>query len=348
MKNFWKNCFFLPWIWLSRKKKQRLIKKILVVSTTGLGDTLWATPALRALKAKYPDAHIAFLTRPLGKQTLEGSPFIDVFYELKKPFLFKALPLAYRLKKQKFETAFIFHASQRILFLLVHYLRIPRVVGNKGMSKGLDGILTDKVIPKDQHEVVRRLNLVAIASATTKDHTLYAATKPFELKAKKKPWVALHMGAKDGFKQWPKDAFIALATRLVQELEIELFFTGSRQEFPLIEASIKPLPKSTNLAGALDVQELAFFLAQVDLFITNDTGPMHIASAVQAPTIALFSPTHFSRCGPIPSPNMCVLSKRRACTPCFKRKCFEPFCLRQISVEKVFRSSRQMLALSVS
>src|SRR5580658_4690638 len=93
--------------------KQTEAPRFLVVSTTGLGDTLWATPGLKALKCSFPKSYVALLTSSIGEEILKDNPYIDEIFVIKSSSLFSLLPLFRALRKRKIESALIFHVSQR-------------------------------------------------------------------------------------------------------------------------------------------------------------------------------------------------------------------------------------------
>lgn len=97
--------------------------RFLVVSTTGIGDTLWGTPAIRALKETYPDSFVGVLTTPTGAELLKGNPYIDRFFIFRRGIngIFSLLNLLVELRKERFDVAFIFHASDRVIWPLVFF-----------------------------------------------------------------------------------------------------------------------------------------------------------------------------------------------------------------------------------
>ena len=149
------------------------------------------------------------------------------------------------------------------------------------------------------------------------------------------PKIALHPGAKDLFKQWPPALFAQLGNRLVQELGCQIFITGTESEKELVE-SIAAQIKGAIPVTTLKLRPFAAFLKQMKVVVSNDTGPMHVAFAMQIPTVALFAPTDPKLCGPYGIKNAVVIAKQRTCTPCLRKKCPEPFCLLQIGVQEVY------------
>src|SRR4051812_37568277 len=98
---------------LFQKKGQH--DHFLIVSTTGLGDTLWGTPAIRALREAYPQAYMGCLTTPLGAEVLKNNPYLNELFVLKNPFFLSTLKLFFQLRKKMIGTVLLFHTSQRAI-----------------------------------------------------------------------------------------------------------------------------------------------------------------------------------------------------------------------------------------
>lgn len=323
----------------------------LIVSTTGLGDTLWATPAIRALRQTYPSASIYCLTSPLGAQVLKNNPHLTKIVVLGKPTLISLFSLLLKLGGKKWSSALIFHASQRAVFPLVTLLRPAELIGSAELNKGLDFLFTHLVDKREEHEIERRLRLVgAVGGKVDGLPTLEIALgqkekeKAATVLRSKGMVVGLHPGAKDKFKQWPPEHFIKLGNLLKEYLGCEIVVSGSRNERQLVQKIQSGIPGAHAVGEGLTIQELAAFLQTLSLLITNDTGPLHLALAVQTPTLSLFTPTDHRLCGPYKVEGT-VIQKEKTCTPCLKKKCQDPFCLRQISVESVLVAALKKLEL---
>src|SRR5262249_33690576 len=151
------------------------------------------------------------------------------------------------------------------------------------------------------------------------------------------PLIALHPGAKDGFKQWPAAHFVELGNRLVRSLGCRIIVTGTPQEKSLVESISSQIDRAIP-ATDLPLLSAAALIKKMDLMISNDTGPMHIAFATRTPTIGIFAPTDPKLCGPYFVENALTVAKKPTCSPCLKKKCGEPFCLLQIGVQEVYDS----------
>lgn len=328
-------------------------RKFLIVSTTGLGDTLWGTPAIKALRETYPTSYIGVLTSPIGKEILEHNRHIDELFVISDPVFFSLFPLHSQLKKKRITDVLLFHTSQRPILPFVATIGASKIIGTQGLHKGLDHFLTDAVPTSYVHEIERRLQLIDKLGVHTQDSAMEISVSTEDEKLAELylfqcqlpsylPKVALHPGGKDLFKQWPPSLFVKLGNRLVQELRCQIFVTGTAREKDLVE-SIAAKIKDAIPVTTLKLRPFAAFLKQMKLVVSNDTGPMHVAFAVQTPTVALFAPTDPKLCGPHRIKNVTVIAQERTCTPCLKKRCAEPFCLLQISVQEVFNAALNYL-----
>lgn len=308
--------------------------KILVVATTALGDTLWTTPSLETLRKNFPNAHIAVLTSPIGLQILQNNPHINELLSYKKPFA---------LLKQRFETILVFHTSQRIILPLCSLLGATRIIGTTGINKGLDSLLTDPVPQTPEHEIIRRLNLTKMIGATPSTEKLSFFLQPEEALPPREngPWIALHPGSKDGFKRWPY--FAELGILLKQMFACEILITGTKEEEPLMRQIASRIPGAHLDNPNRPLREFAALLNQMDLLICNDTGPLHLACALNRPVMGIYTSTNPTLCGPHAAERARVISRRASCTPCLKRKCKLPFCFLQIGPEEVANAVKKFL-----
>lgn len=339
-----------------RKRKAEAAAHFLVVSTTGVGDTLWAVPALRALQKHYPKAPITLLLTPTSKALLEPLAFHTHLLEIKNRSLLALIKLFPRLREGHFSHALVFHSSQRAMLPMLHLAGIPSIIGTKGTSKGFDNYLTTGLQKQEEHEILRRLKLCAHVGALTSDTKLALHVgKDEETHIKErlsslghrtdKPLITLHLGAKDAYKQWPLSHFIDLGKRLIEAFEAQLCVTGSAHETDLAKAFVSQVPSTLNLCNQLSLTELTALIQVSDLLISNDTGPMHMGFALKTRTLAFFSPTNPALCGPLNlEPHLYRLCyETPTCTPCLGRRCPLPFCHMQTGVDRVMIQASELL-----
>jgi ADP-heptose:LPS heptosyltransferase len=343
----WKNRLLLRICFFLSPKKQRSSKphRILIVSTTALGDTLWGSPAIVSLKQSFPNALISILTSPIGKEIFKTSPHISKLYCIDRPLWRSFFPLLFSLKKENFDTLLVFHASQRLVFPLCFFLGAERFIGSSGINKGLDALFTKTLPSLQEHEIERRLRLVEEIGgiAWTKQLTFHLNPQEKKLLPDSGPWIALHPGSKDAFKRWPKEHFIALGQKLSEHTSMRILITGNKSEQMLMQEIQLQIPGSVCLTPS-SLHSFAHILEQVALLISNDTGPFHLACALNTPAIAIYGATNPELCGPYLAENALALYKPVPCTPCLKRSCLSPFCLLQIGPQDVLQECLKLLA----
>jgi len=159
------------------------------------------------------------------------------------------------------------------------------------------------------------------------------------------PWVGLSPGATYGpAKRWPPEQFAALGLELVKEFGAHLVLLGNRQEAPVAQLVQERLGLPVlNLAGKTDLRQALAILSRLKLLITNDSGLMHAAAALQVPLVAVFGSTDPAATGPF-SPKVTVLRHPLPCSPCWQRTCDLGYaCLTAIKVEEVLAAARTWL-----
>jgi ADP-heptose:LPS heptosyltransferase len=321
-------------------------KRFLILSTTGLGDTLWATPAIRALRECFPTSYIGVVTSPIGKALLQHNRRIDELIVADNPLFPSLIPLYRKLKSKKITHILSFHTSQRPMLPLAALLGATEIIGTSGINKGLDCLLTHPLENHPMHEIQRRLAIVAKVGAHTLDSSMEIGLSPEDERGADAfleelqippylPLIALHPGAKDAFKQWPSSHFIKLGNSLVQNLGCRVIVTGTPAEKALVD-SITEQIEGAHSATHLPLLTTAALIKRMELMIANDTGPMHLAFAQKIPTIGLFAPTDPKLCGPYFIESAITIARKPTCTPCIRKQCQEPFCLLQIGVQEVY------------
>lgn len=354
MKNFFVKLLLFFAASKRKKGKSPFPNKFLVVSTTALGDTLWGTPALKALKHTYPHSSLCVLTSELGEQVLRHNPHIDELFVIKHALFFSLLRHFYSLKKRNFDAILIFHSSQRLILPFCALLGCPQIVATAGLNKDLDFILTSALENKAQHEIERRLDIVKEVGAVVQERELEffftgedeKTTERFLERHGISPstiLIGIHPGAQKMFKQWSADNFIQLGNTLKEELGCKIIITGSQEEAFLVLQIASKISEAIPMAGELSLPAFAVLQKRMALFVTGDTGPMHMAFAMKTPTIALFGPTNPDLCGPHHAKNSIVIQKKKTCSPCLMKKCEDPFCLLQIGVKEVCEKALKLV-----
>lgn len=340
----WKNTLLKTFCktFSKRSKERKSPERILIVSTTALGDTLWSTPAIESLKKSFPKSFLAVLTSPIGYEVLKTNPWIDQLFLFKKPFLKSFFSLWRSLRKKNFDTIILFHASQRLVFPLLSLLGADRIIGTAGINKGLDDLFTNLLTPKYQHEILRRLELIQSLGAIIHTERLSFIPEPSTPSLPLERLIILHPGAKDRFKQWPVEHFAAVGRYLSEKYGYTILISGNLEENEIMKKLSSQIPGSQCMPPS-SLHVFAKILQKSHLLVTNDSGPLHMAAALNCKAIAIFAATDPNLCGPYKMENIKILAKSPTCSPCFKKNCRLPFCLFQISPEEVIHAAEKLL-----
>jgi heptosyltransferase-1 len=348
-------------------------KRILIVKLSAIGDVVQTLPMVEALKSHYPQAQIDWVVEEEASDLLLGHPALEKVIVSRRRSWSKGLFLKgnfWRTLRElgKFigelrSAEYDWIIDNHGIFksgLLVLLSRGRRKIGFKASPKiaheGNYLFTNERYEPRniETHALERYLDLIAQAGVRVDKPALNYPVPPASLRKAEKlleqngfarhPLVILHPMAKWPTKQWPLKNFARVATAFVHKGAAVVLTGGPDDEEPVREIlrEIQDPEKVLNLVGRTNLRELAglFFLS--DLVVTPDTGPMHLAAAVQAPLLALFGPTAPWRTGPYGNGHV-VLRKSLACSPCFKKKCARVECLNTLAVEEVMKAAEQKL-----
>lgn len=347
------------------------IRRILVVRVDLLGDTVLSMPMIAALRRGYPKAHIDMLVQQSTADVLAGENTIShvITYNpqiwRQKDGWRKALSLLRRLRKARYDIAI--SVSGDIGSILTRLSGAKRTLGFAG--EAYPHMLTDPVRGQRytvaQHETRYVLTLAEAAGGIVDAgdiqphlHVLpktrhEMATMLGLARAKlgrNGPVIAMHAGARNGqAKRWPTRHFAALADQLAEELDALIVVTGAPNEASLArditEHTRYPL---FNVSGKTTLPQLAALLAESDVLVTGDSGPMHIACAVDTPVVVMHGPTDPALSGPT-APDAIILRHTLWCSPCYDASATaecrfgNPICMKAIAPRMVFAAVRRQL-----
>ena len=340
-------------------------KRILVARTDRIGDVVLTTPALKALRENCPNSYIAVMVSPSAREIVEGNPYIDEVIVYSKDKANRGIAgfwrFAAKLKKKRFDLAIILHTKKRIN-LITYFADIPRRIGYKDKNFGF--LLSDKIEDTRplglKHEVDYCLDVLRNIGLEVKGRRLYVPLKKEALEwadkilrendiASGDKIALIHPGASCVSKRWMKEKFVVLANRLVEDYALKLVITASGvEDIACAGAIAKELRyPALNLAGKTSVAQLAGLLKRAAIFISNDSGPVHIASALGTPVVSIFGRNQAGlspvRWGPIGARDK-YLHKEVGCAVCLAHNCKIGFdCLKAITVEDVLKAVDDIL-----
>ncbi|MEO7001588.1 MAG: glycosyltransferase family 9 protein [Ktedonobacterales bacterium] len=365
--------------------------RILLVRLASLGDLLLATPALRALRRRYPAARIDLLTTQSSAHLLRDSPLLDAVIPLEKyafdyptdilrrpDRLLTLAPFAAGLRHTRYDATLLMQ-HLTLPFGRLKYHMLLSVVGSRwrvGLDNGhgADLELLNVRVPDAGfgalHEAEYALALAAALDApaiTPADRRIDLAdlgwriTPQTPTAAGSPPHIALHAGggAYSLARRWPLEHYAALARTLHNETGAVFTLAGGPEEELLQTRLLGMLGYPTwmtPLAGETAPRELADRLAACDLFIGNDSLPMHLATAVGIPVVAIFGPSNHCAWGPYApdAPEQVIVVRRDdlACSPCFYRGhslgtpqgCPPRPCLTELGIAPVLAAAHRLLA----
>ncbi|MCF7870241.1 MAG: lipopolysaccharide heptosyltransferase II [Candidatus Omnitrophica bacterium] len=336
-------------------------RRILIIRTDRLGDVVLSTPVIKNLRKKYPDNYISFICRPYTKKILEQNPYLDELivydkYGNDKSFL-ATLKFALSLRKKKFDLVLILHPTNRS-HLIAFLAGIPKRIG---WDKKLSFLLTDKLIhTKGQgkkHELEYNLDLLRYLGISAEDKEIYIPIKNdcrqkvdkiLEKKGieEKDKLIVIHPSASCPSKRWPKDKFIKLVKMLKKEkdIKIAIITSADQKEFG---KGISKIEGVVDLCGCLSIPETIALIKRVRLFISCDSGPVHIAAGLNKPVISIFgrsqaglSPKRWAPTGK----NSYFLHKDVGCKTCLAHNCQKGFlCLQAVKPSEVYALAKKFV-----
>jgi heptosyltransferase-2 len=338
---------------------QKDYKRILIVEVNWIGDVLFSTPLIRAVRERYPDAYIACMVAPRVKPILEGNPRVNkiIVYDERgrhKSIIGK-LRLISLLRRKRFDCAILLHRSSTKA-LLTFFGGAKERIGY--VTRKRRALLTVPVEPPegDMHKVDYFLKLASAIGCdiSNKDYEFFVpdAKRRYIASLLSESGigaddllVVLNPGGNWQPKRWIEEHFAALADSLIAGYGAKVVISGALKDRARA-LRIKGMMKKGDaavLSGVTDMKQLGALLERADFVISGDSGPMHIAVAMKASTIALFGPTSPSLTGPYGSGSYKVIQKSTGCTiPCYDVTCDAPRCMEAISVEDVLRVFDEM------
>ncbi len=354
--------------------------KFLIVNPFGIGDVLFTTPVIKAIKGRYPDSFIGYWSNLRVKPILASNPQINKVFalsrgDLKKLYeesifngLWLAVKLAWQIKKEHFDICLDFSLDHRYS-LFAKIIGIRRRIGfnYKGRGRFLTGRI-DLTGYREKHVVEYYLELLKFLDITASDKSLYLAVFPeSELKAKNilasygieendlvigiVPGAGGSWGKDATYKHWPALKFAQVADRLAAELKAKILILGDQSEAKISDVIVHVMrDKPIDLVGKTGLDILPALIKNCNLLITNDGGPMHMAVALGVRSVSVFGPVSEAVYGPYPeNRNHLVLKWDMSCRPCYNNFRLpgcdkDRECLRSISADAVFEASRELLS----
>jgi heptosyltransferase I len=344
---------------------------ILIVKLSAIGDVIHTLPALHALRNHFPQARITWLVEEAAAGLVIGHESLDRvlvskrkhwIQQLKTPRRKESIRELYQFIRDLRDTRYDLVLDFQALLKSGVLIGLTRAHRKIGFDKGMEHMeqshffLNERVAPvsMEVHALTRNLMLldaIGIPHETIEYRLPISRTDRLKAmaqidgspKGSSGPVVIINPVAKWDTKLWDPVKFARLADGLIDAYAARVIFTGAREDVTSIDETLSLMTGAAmNLAGETTLMNLAALYERADLVISTDTGPMHLAAAVNTPVVALFGPTAPWRTGPFGANNL-VMRVEMPCSPCFKRYCETRKCMGAISVDRVFRAASGVL-----
>ena len=346
--------------------------KILLVRLRLLGDVVFTTPLLRALRRRYPDAHLTYVVEPLAEPVVRANPHLNrVIVAPRARGLARVrddITVARLLRRERFDIAIDLHGGPRGAWL-TWASGAPMRIGYT--TTGRTWMYTHPVPrPADltgQHAVLKQWELLAPLECGECDPVRDAVEMPDNADAACRiqdmlraqgvgdddPVIVLHVSAGNAFRRWPLESFATLVSTLAsRDPRRQFVLTAGPSDAAAAQQlaeRIRAESRAHIIPASFSVAELRALAARATVYIGGDSGPMHIAATTDTPVVGLFGPTLAERSMPWRSPAAyaeAVDAGPLPCRPCNQRHCVpgDFRCLAGISAEHVVAAAERALA----
>jgi len=336
-------------------------KRILIWEQNWLGDVLFSTPFIKAIRKRYKDAHIAVIVNPASREIVKGNPRIDeiIIFDEKNEHrgIMGRIKFIMELRKKKFDTAFFMHRSCSRA-IICEFAGVKNRIGYFYKKRNL--MLTDIVeIPdKPLHKIEYFLNIAKHVKADIADKNMEFFVADVDKNyvkemlernsiREKDGYIVLNPGANWPPKRWPEENFADLAEKLIKKYNIKVVISGGEDDLAKALRIQDLTPQRLVITcGRTTLKQLGSLFERAKVIISADTGPLHLARAVGAKVIALFGPTSHDLTGPYGDGIYSIIHKNVRCkVPCYEVNCKDNRCMKAITVKDVMKEIEKFLCI---
>ena len=330
-------------------------------ATNWVGDAVLSLPALHALREQFPLAYIAILAKPWVAGLYGREPFCDELIAYQAPSGWKGFgakwALASDLRRRRFDCAILLQNAFEAAALM-RLARIPNRIGYDRDGRGF--LLTEAVpvplkgdTPAHQRfyylELIRRAGLIKSYPADVVIR-LSGAAAAAEEGRKRLPGRVIGVSpgaAYGGAKRWIAERFAEAAVCLAKDRDASVAVFGSQEESRICDIVTNAVAASSvaveNFAGRTSLAQFIEMAAACEVYLSNDSGPMHIASALGVPSVAVFGPTDEQATGPAGSRSR-IVREPVECSPCLLRECpIDHRCMTRVETSRVVDVALELL-----
>ncbi len=333
------------------------VRCIIAVSSTAIGDTLLSTPAIRALRQRYPNARLVGHIRSKYIELFANNPHLDEIIPYYGGY-HKFIRTVSALRRQNPDAIAILHGNGPQAIPMAFFsgaafvVRIPNKSEYRFLLSNREEIPANECDPQE-HGIQDRLRTAALLDAPSDNKRMVLVVDDESKQAlnnylRSKNFndtpllVGFQAAASTASRMWMKERFAKLGKQLLAQYpDLKIIITGSPQERSYCQeaAALIDNPRVLVSAGQIPLRHIPALIEKLDLLITGDTGVMHIAIAVGTPTVSLFAvadPRKSAAC--YDRDKHLVIYKGKTCDPCLSKKCPYAKCMEQIEVDEVFEA----------
>ncbi|MBU1090290.1 MAG: glycosyltransferase family 9 protein [Candidatus Omnitrophica bacterium] len=356
------------------------MKKVLIINPFGIGDVLFTTSMINAIKQNSQDTRISYWCNERVRELIRNIPNLDKTFALSRgdlkrisreskfTGLKKLIKLLIEVKREGFDTAFDFSLDHRY-GMIAKLLGIKNRIGYNYKNRGR--FLTHKINIEgfsEKHMVNYYADLLKFINIEPETNGLSLSvseeqnTRMLDLLSNFgisendilvgiAPGAGASWGNDASVKHWPNKKFAQLADKIITQLKTKIVIIGDKDERLIAQGLIKEMTNSAvDLTGKTEIRDLVALINNLDILITNDGGPLHIAVALGIKTVSIFGPVDPMVYGPYPpcAKHIVVTNHSLDCRPCYKNFRFNGCdysrrCVEDISLEDVFLAVKELI-----
>ena len=353
-------CLFLSLFKLTERQAPKRPGRILLIRFWGIGSTVVSTPAVRALRQRHPKAKVTLLTMSRNRGLYDHCRLFDkiMYYDMGSiPRILWGSPrLLHELRRKRFDAAIDMEFFSRYSALLAYMCGARFTLGFSGTGRtGLYDKAEEFI--ENEHRTETFARLFSVLGVRTEDWRLEPLCYDDEDRLvadrllPKQDFAIYNPNAGDFApeRMWPIERFAMLADKLFETRGLVPVIAGGPDDVPRAKALAKKMKsRAVSIAGKTTLRQLAYAMTRARLFVTNDSGPMHIGLAMGVPTVALFGPESPDRDGP-KTDKAAAVYKRASCSPCIRTEnqnlvnCgFGQRCMKSITVTDVLKAAAKV------
>ncbi len=328
------------------------MEKILIINVNWLGDVIFSTPAIKAIRNRFPNAYISCLVISRCEEVLKNNPRINeiIVYDEdgKHKSLWAKIKFIRYLRKKKFISVYVLHPALKRA--MIGFLAgIPNRIGYS--TKKRKFLLTQAIPLKieSMHKIDYFLHLLSQVGISSVDRKCEFFLSDKDKKdadllleqvgiSSEDRFIVLNPGGNWLLKRWPARHFALLAELLIKNKKVKIVIAGGKGDKVLAQQIVNRVKSNLSvITGLTTLHQLAAVMVKSRCVVTADSGPMHIAVAAGAKTVAIFGPTSPELTGPIGQTEAKIVQQNLDCeVPCYKADCDNNICMERITPQLVY------------